>query len=500
MSDKAMHGDEVAKHNSEESCYVIVHGQVYDVTEFLPEHPGGKKIILKYAGKDATEEYDPIHPPGTLEENLPKEKCLGKVDMSTVKKEEKKESAEDKQVAKAKDELPPLELCLNLYDFEVIAKKVLKAPAWAYYSSGADDEVTMRENNNAFGRIWFRPRILRNVANVDFRTSILGVRTSMPIYVTATALGKLGHPDGEKNLTIGAGREDVIQMIPTLASCSFDEIVDARVHDQQPQFFQLYVNSNRTITEKIIRKAEDRGIKALFITVDAPQLGRREKDMRVKFEDVGSRVQNDGKENVDRSQGAARAISSFIDPSLNWDDLNWLRSVTRLPIILKGVQTWEDAVRAAELGLGGVVLSNHGGRQLDFARSGIEVLGEVVEALKARNLFPNPMFQIFVDGGVRRASDVLKAVAMGATACGIGRPFLYSYAAYGPDGVQHAIKLLKAEMEMNMRLIGAPMLKDLVPEMVDTRSLHQHISATPDSNQSQIYERLSTAVGTVNKL
>lgn len=119
MSDKAMHGDEVAKHNSEESCYVIVHGQVYDVTEFLPEHPGGKKIILKYAGKDATEEYDPIHPPGTLEENLPKEKCLGKVDMSTVKKEEKKPSQADKEIAKAKDELPPLELCLNLYDFEV---------------------------------------------------------------------------------------------------------------------------------------------------------------------------------------------------------------------------------------------------------------------------------------------------------------------------------------------------------------------------------------------
>ncbi|PWN97576.1 putative CYB2-L-lactate dehydrogenase [Tilletiopsis washingtonensis] len=492
--------DEVAKHNNSESCYVIVHGKVYDVTEFLPEHPGGSKIILKYAGKDATEEYDPIHPPGTLEENLPKDKCLGEVDPATMKAEAKKEeSQEEKQIARNKDELPPLDLCLNLYDFEVVARKVLKGTAWAYYSSGADDEVTMRENNNAFGRIWFRPRILRDVSNINYSTSLLGCKSTLPIYITATALGKLGHPDGEKNLTIAAGREGIIQMIPTLASCSFEEIVDARVHDQQPQFFQLYVNSNRAITEKLIRRAEERGVKGLFVTVDAPQLGRREKDMRIKFEDVGSRVQNDGKDDVDRSQGAARAISSFIDPSLNWDDLNWLRSVTRMPIVLKGVQTWEDAVKAAELGLSGVVLSNHGGRQLDFARSGIEVLGEVVEALKQRGLFPNPMFQIFVDGGVRRASDVLKAVAMGATACGIGRPFLYAYSAYGPEGVQRAIQLLKAEMEMNMRLIGAPTLKDLEPNMVDVRALSTHVNVVPESNQAQIYERLSTAVGMPNE-
>lgn len=446
-------------------------------------------FTLRCLNSDA---YDPIHPPGTLEENLPPQKCLGKVDMSTVKQEEKEVSEEDKQIAKNRENIPPLDMCLNLYDFEVVARKVLKGTAWAYYSSGADDEVTMRENNRAYGRVWFRPRILRDVSTVDYSTSLLGYKSTMPIYVTATALGKLGHPDGEKNLTIGAGREGIIQMIPTLASCSFDEIVDARVHESQTQFFQLYVNSNRAVTEKMLRRAEERGIKAVFVTVDAPQLGRREKDMRIKFEDTGSRVQNENKDNVDRSQGAARAISSFIDPSFSWDDLHWLRTATRLPIILKGVQTWEDAVRAAEMGLSGVVLSNHGGRQLDFARSGIEVLGEVVSALKARNLY-SPMFQIFVDGGVRRASDVLKAVAMGATAVGIGRPFLYAYSAYGADGVQHAIKLLKAEMEMDMRLIGAPTLKDLVPEMVDARALTNHTSF-PETSASQVYERMGTAI------
>jgi L-lactate dehydrogenase (cytochrome) len=499
MSGKMLTGEEVAKHNNKESCFVIVHGEAYDVTEFLPDHPGGQAIILKYAGKDATDAYDPIHPPGTLEENLPKEKCLGKVDMSTVKQEKKEESEEDKQIAKNKESIPPLDQCLNLYDFEVVARQVLKGTAWAYYSSGSDDEVTMRENNNAFGRIWFRPRILRDVSTVDYSTSLLGYKSSLPIYITATALGKLGHPDGEKNLTIAAGRENVIQMIPTLASCSFDEIVDARTHEQQTQFYQVYINSNRQITEKTLKRAEQRGVRALFVTVDAPQLGRREKDMRIKFDDVGSREQVENKDNVDRSQGAARAISSFIDPSLNWDDLHWLRSVTRLPIVLKGVQTWEDTVRAAEMGLSGVVLSNHGGRQLDFARSGIEVLAEVVPELKKRGLYSSN-FQLFVDGGIRRASDALKALAMGATAVGIGRPFLYAYSAYGADGVQHALKILKAEMEMDMRLIGAPTLKDLVPEMVDTRALNIHTSV-PSTNAATVYERIGTAANpTGNKL
>lgn len=159
-------------------------------------------------------------------------------------------------------------------------------------------------------------------------------------------------------------------MIPTLASCSFDEIVDAKEGDQC-QWLQLYVNKDRAITERIIKHAEKRGCKGLFITVDAPQLGRREKDMRSKFSDVGSNVQAGDK--VDNSQGAARAISSFIDPSLSWKDIPWFLSVTTMPIILKGVQRVEDVLKAIEVGVQGVVLSNHGGRQLDFARSGIEV-------------------------------------------------------------------------------------------------------------------------------
>ncbi|KEF59263.1 L-lactate dehydrogenase (cytochrome) [Exophiala aquamarina CBS 119918] len=483
-------GDEVAKHNSRESCWVIVHGKAYDVTEFLPEHPGGPKIILKYAGKDATEEYEPIHPPDTLDKFLPKDKHLGPVNMETVQKEEKEESPDEKARQERIKKMPPLEACYNLMDFESVAREVMKKPAWAYYSSGADDEITMRENHNAFHKIWFRPKVLVDVENVDISTTMLGTKCDIPFYVTATALGKLGNPEGEVVLTRGAKKHNVIQMIPTLASCSFDEICDAREGDQC-QWLQLYVNKDRKITEKIIKHAEARGCKGLFITVDAPQLGRREKDMRSKFDDTGSNVQNTSGENVDRSQGAARAISSFIDPSLSWKDIPWFQSVTKMPIILKGVQRVEDVLKAIEAGVQGVVLSNHGGRQLDFARSGIEVLSEVMPVLRERGL--QDKIEIFIDGGVRRATDIIKALCLGANGVGIGRPFLFAMSAYGLPGVDRAMQLLKDEMVMNMRLIGASKVEELTPDMVDTTGLRYHTATVPgDTLGMRAYDPLIT--------
>ena len=277
-------------------------------------------------------------------------------------------------------------------------------------------------------------------------------------------------------------------MIPTLASCSFDDLVDAREEDQV-QWLQLYVNKDRAITERIIKHAEKRGCKGLFITVDAPQLGRREKDMRSKFSDVGSNVQNTGGDNVDRSQGAARAISSFIDPSLSWKDIPWFLSVTKMPIILKGVQRVEDVLRAIEVGVQGVVLSNHGGRQLDFARSGIEVLSEVMPVLRDNNL--QDRIEIFVDGGIRRATDIIKALCLGAKGVGIGRPFLYAMSAYGLPGVDRAMQLLKDEMEMNMRLIGCSSVDQLNPSLVDTRGLSLHSTSVPaDTLGMSVYDPL----------
>lgn len=485
----SLQGTEIAKHSSPKSCWVIVHGKAYDVTEFLPEHPGGPKIILKYAGKDATEAYEPIHPPDTLDKFLDPKKHLGDVDMSTVEVEEKEITPEEIERQERIKRMPILEQCYNLLDFESVARRVMTRAAWAYYSSGADDEITMRENHSAYHKIWFRPRILHDVEKIDFSTTMLGTKVAIPFYVTATALGKLGNPEGEVILTRGAHKHSVIQMIPTLASCSFDEIVDAR-RDDQVQWLQLYVNKDRAITERIVRHAEKRGCKGLFITVDAPQLGRREKDMRSKFSDVGSNVQSTGGNDVDRSQGAARAISSFIDPSLSWEDIPWFLSITKMPIVLKGVQRVEDVLRAIEIGVQGVVLSNHGGRQLDFARSGVEVLAEVMPVLRERGL--EGRIEIYIDGGVRRATDIIKALCLGAKGVGIGRPFLYAMSAYGLPGVDRAMQLLKDEMEMNMRLIGCSKISELYPELLDTRALPIHTQTVPSDTLSQnVYDPLA---------
>ncbi|KAH6895224.1 FMN-dependent dehydrogenase-domain-containing protein [Thelonectria olida] len=482
----ALKGAEVAEHNNAKSCWVIVHGKAYDVTEFLPEHPGGKKIILKYAGKDATEEYEPIHPPDTLDKYLDASKHLGPVDMGTVEQEVKEEDPDEADRLERVAQKPLLSQCYNLLDFEAVARRVMKKAAWGYYSSAADDEITLRENHGAFHRIWFRPKILVNVEEVDISTTMLGTKTSIPVYVTATALGKLGHPEGEVCLTRAASKHNIIQMIPTLASCSFDEIVDAKSEDQI-QWLQLYVNKDREITRKIVQYAEKRGCKGLFITVDAPQLGRREKDMRSKFTDPGSKVQ-EGDE-TDNSQGAARAISSFIDPALCWDDIPWFQSITSMPIIIKGVQRVEDVLKAVEYGCQGVVLSNHGGRQLEFARSAIEILAETMPVLREQGL--QDKIEVYVDGGVRRGTDVLKALCLGARGVGIGRPFLYAMSAYGEPGVARAMQLLKDELEMNMRLIGCRTIDELNPGLLDVRSLFNHSAYHADNLSSTVYDPLA---------
>lgn len=346
----------------------------------------------------------------------------------------------------------------------------------------------MRENHSAFHKIWFRPKVLVDVETIDLSTTMLGTKVDIPFYVTATALGKLGHPDGEVILTQGAGKHNVIQMIPTLASCSFDEIVDAK-RDDQTQWLQLYVNKDRAITQSIVEHAESRGCKGLFITVDAPQLGRREKDMRSKFSDVGSDVQDKSGNEIDRSQGAARAISSFIDPTLSWSDLPWFLSITKMPIILKGVQRVEDVIRAVESGVHGVVLSNHGGRQLDFARSAIEILAEVMPVLKERGW--ERKIEIYIDGGIRRATDIIKALCLGAKGVGIGRPFLFAMSSYGLPGVHRAMQLLKDEMEMNMRLLGCSNVEQLNSTLVDARGLSQHsTNVPPDTLGIRAYDPL----------
>ncbi|KAI9356557.1 FMN-dependent dehydrogenase-domain-containing protein [Zopfochytrium polystomum] len=483
---------EVSAHSSAKDCWVIIHGKVYDLTAFLSQHPGGAKVILKEAGRDATSAFSTFHPKDLIDQMLPKEAFVGALDAASQPVPVAGGEGDlHKPGAGGKAGKPPISAMLNTFDFESVARQVLTPEAWAYYSSGSDDEVTLRENHAVFQRIWLKPRILVNVKNVDLSTKMLGLPCSLPIYITACALGKLGNPEGEVVLTRAAGKKGIIQMMPTLASCSMDEMLDAAVPGQN-QWYQLYVNQDRKVSERIVRHAEKRGVKGLFITVDAPQLGRREKDMRVKFVDDAPDVQDEG--TVDRNQGAARAISSFIDPSLSWSDLSWFRSITSLPLMLKGVQTGADAVRAAHTGLvQGVVVSNHGGRQLDTSRSGVEVLKEVVDALRAAG-FEQPRrrrFEVLVDGGFRRGADVFKALALGASGVGLGRPMLYSMSAYGQPGVERLIDVLRDELVMVMRLMGCTRISDICEDLVDARALGMHVGPIlRDNLQDGVYEPL----------
>jgi len=489
--------DEVAKHNTKEDCWVVLYGKAYDLTKFGKVHPGGAHLIYDNAGKDATALFDPIHPKDIMEKLLKPSLTMGVVDSATIKDEhiakapapkaaaakKKPQAAEGSQKAEVEDFVkPPLAAMLNTFDFESVARETMEPQAWGYYSSGGDDEITLRDNHLAFQRITMRPRILVNVREIDMTTSFLGASASLPLYFTATALAKLAHQDGEVGIVRAAKKAGVPYMLPTLSSYTLEEMLAARAPGQE-LFAQLYVNPERSRTEDYVKKLEAAGVKALFVTVDAPQLGRREKDMRNKFTQQGSDVQSEDEEEgeVDRTQGAARAISSYIDPGLCWEDVPWLKRITSMKVLLKGVQCAEDAVAAYKAGLAGCVLSNHGGRQLDTCRSGIEVLPEVMEALRAAGA-KREDFAVFVDGGIRRGADIFKAVALGAAAVGVGRPVLYSLASYGEKGIVRMVHMLQDELQMVMRLSGTPNIPSITENHVITRNLSDHIVPLPADN------------------
>jgi L-lactate dehydrogenase (cytochrome) len=444
----------------------------------LNEHPGGNRIIFKHAGQDGTQAFDAIHSVDIFTEvGEGGPPCLGEVSNYI-----------ETQVFEAEEKAPllPLDQVLNVFEFENLAGRVMEQKGWDYYSSGADDEITLRENHNVFHRIWLRPRVLIDVSVLNPMGSLLGTPCSFPMYVTATALAKLANREGEKAITRACGKEGIIYMMPTLASCSLDEMLGAR-QDGQVSWFQLYVNSDRDRSRRIVEKAERGGLRALAITVDAPQLGRREKDLRNKAASTAS-VQS-GDQVKAKAGGTAAAISTFIDPSLCWEDIKWFQTITRLPIILKGIQCWEDAVMAAELGVAGIVLSNHGGRQLDFAPSGVEILPEVLAELKKAGY--EGKMEVYVDGGIRRGTDIFKALALGASGVGIGRPIIYALASHGQAGVERCIQLLRDELICCMRLMGVPSLDHIRPTHVNARNLLDHFpQQAPDSLSHALYQPL----------
>ncbi|TFY67109.1 hypothetical protein EVJ58_g1834 [Rhodofomes roseus] len=400
--------EEVQKHNTRESCWVIIDGQVYDATSVLQWHPGGPAVILKNAGKDATKAFVPIHPPNTLQQ-LPMEAHIGPVDPTTIPEDANQPTEEEIRIAEARRNLPPPSAAINLHDIEVLAEKVLTGTAWAYYRSTADDEATYFENSNAFKRFWFRPRVMNKVSQISTATTLFGLPSSLPIFISPAALYRLGHPDGEMNAVRAAGQEGVIQGISNNASCSTEECMSVKLPGQG-LVFQLYLNKDRKASETLVKKIEAQGFKAIMLTVDAAVPGKRELDQKAKGEDLKDGPSTFGKSGSS-GMGVAHAISGYQDPDILWDDLPWLRRITKLPIIIKGIQCVEDAEKAFdEYGVKAIILSNHGGRELDYSPAPMTVLYELYQ--QRPDLLRK--HEVYIDGGVRRGTDVLKALCLGA--------------------------------------------------------------------------------------
>ncbi|KAH9937552.1 FMN-dependent dehydrogenase-domain-containing protein [Fomitopsis serialis] len=474
---------EVAEHNNASSCWVIISNKVYDVTEFLPEHPGGSKIILKYAGRDATKAYEPIHPKDALDKHLPQEKHLGPLDSTGAKELQATLATQPKtqdeiRVEKARARKRPINQILSLQDMEDVAREVLPYKAWAFYRSAGDDEITYNENRRAFSRFFFHPRILRPISKIDTSTTILGFDSSLPIFVSAASLGKLGHPLGEANITHGCGRMGIIQMVSHYASVSRPELMAARVNESQPLFFQLYPDRDKSVSAKAIREVEELGFNAMFMTVDGPVNGNRERDLRAPFDlEEQERIVEEAKkasgkpgesgelperpEDADNKLvdgelvlvGTSGGLRTTAELDMSWTDtLPWLQRTTKLPIVLKGIQCVDDAVRAAEAGVHGILLSNHG-----------------VVLYRIRKQRPDVFdkLEVYIDGGVHRGTDVLKALCLGARAVGLGRAFHFANSAYGEAGVIQTIRILQREIILGMRLLGVTSVQGLTPNLVE---------------------------------
>ena len=354
---------------------------------------------------------------------------------------------------------------INLFDLEAAARELIPRGAWDYYASGADDEVTLRANRAAYERISIAYRVLVDVSRRDLSTAVLGQPVALPVLVAPTAFQRLATPEGERATARAAGAAGTVMILSTLSNTPVEEVVAAA---GGPVWFQLYVYRDRQATEGLVRRAEAAGCRALVLTVDAPLLGRRERDIRNRFQlPPGLSVANllpEGYGDLPAAGGSGLAayVAALLDPALSWRDVAWLRSLTRLPLLVKGIVRPDDALRAADAGAAGVVVSNHGGRQLDTSPATIEVLPEIADALAAHG----HRLEVLVDGGVRRGTDVLKALALGARAVLVGRPILWGLATGGAEGAARVLAMLRDELDLALALAGAPTLADVTRDLV----------------------------------
>ena len=330
-------------------------------------------------------------------------------------------------------------------DFERLAEATLEPGAFGYYAGGAGDQRALAGNVAAWERLRLRPRVLVDVSDVTTATMVLGTPVSMPLLVAPTAIQKLAHPDGEVGMAKAAAAAGTLMCLSTLATASPADVAAAA--PGAPRWFQLYVFRDRGVTRAFVEQAVEHGYGAIVLTVDAPRLGRRERDLRTGFR-VPEEITVPSMAALGGWEGATPLeLLGAIDPSLTWDDLEELRSLSSLPLVLKGIQTAEDAALACAHGVDAIVVSNHGGRQLDAVAPTAELLPEVVEAVAGR-------IEVYVDGGVRRGSDVVKALALGARAVLVGRAPLWGLACDGEAGATRVLRLLRDEIENEVALCG----------------------------------------------
>ena len=363
-----------------------------------------------------------------------------------------------------------LDECINVDDVEKLAFTKLTVNSLSYYYSGAGDEETLRENKLAFKRIRLSPRVLVDVSNVDTSCSIQGYKISMPICLAPSALQKLAHVDGEKASSSAANKLNTLFCLSSLSSTLLEDVAVSNKNGLR--WYQLYVVKNREFTYNLIKRAENNGYKAILLTVDAPILGSRERDQRVKFnipdgisyENLKNLVVKDRNQNSNIKDSSSQLFNFFkdnMDPSITWDIIKWIKSITPLPLILKGVHRPDDALFAAEMGVNGIVISNHGGRQLDTVLSGVEMLVPIAKALKSyKNI------EIYVDGGIRRGVDIFKCLALGAKAVFLGRPILWGLVCGGEEGVKKVVDMIYNEFVICMKLSGCRTINEITSDYV----------------------------------
>jgi isopentenyl diphosphate isomerase/L-lactate dehydrogenase-like FMN-dependent dehydrogenase len=335
---------------------------------------------------------------------------------------------------------------LNVTDYERLAEERLDPGLFAYYAGGAGDEWTLRENVAAFARWVLRPRMLVDVGSVSTQTTVLGKEVSMPLLVAPTALQRLAHPEGELATARAAAAAGSVMCLSTISSVGPAELAAAAPHGRR--WFQLYWSRNRDFTRDLLAAVAEAGFEAVVITVDLPAPGYRERDLRAGFELPAGFVLPNFPEEL--SGGYFHTtLGELVDPTVTWADLDWLRANCDLPVLIKGLLTAEDAELACEHGAAGIVVSNHGGRQLDGVAGTLDALPEVVDAVGGRA-------EVLLDGGIRRGTDVVKAMALGARAVLVGRAVLWGLAVGGEEGVRQVLELLRAEVALALMLLGCP--------------------------------------------